>query len=85
MRCSRCQQENPAGVKFCGGCGAKLEARCSQCGRATMIRRAAALILTLGLVAAPLAAEAQEARGHRIGFPAGSSLEFRQFSFPNQS
>ena len=32
MRCSRCQQENPAGVKFCGGCGAKLEARCSQCG-----------------------------------------------------
>ena len=21
MRCSRCQQENPAGVKFCGGCG----------------------------------------------------------------
>jgi class 3 adenylate cyclase/tetratricopeptide (TPR) repeat protein len=32
MRCSRCQQENPAGVKFCGGCGAKFEARCSQCG-----------------------------------------------------
>jgi hypothetical protein len=32
MLCSRCQQENPAGVKFCGGCGAKLEARCSQCG-----------------------------------------------------
>jgi ribosomal protein L40E len=32
MRCSRCQQENPAGVKFCGECGAKLEARCSQCG-----------------------------------------------------
>jgi class 3 adenylate cyclase/tetratricopeptide (TPR) repeat protein len=32
MRCSRCQQENSAGVKFCGECGAKLEARCSQCG-----------------------------------------------------
>ena len=32
MRCSRCQQENPAGVKFCGECGATCEARCSQCG-----------------------------------------------------
>ena len=32
MRCPRCQQENPAGVKFCGECGTKLEARCSQCG-----------------------------------------------------
>jgi hypothetical protein len=25
MRCSRCQQENPAGVKFCGGCGTPLQ------------------------------------------------------------
>jgi ribosomal protein L40E len=32
MRCSRCQQENPVGVKFCGECGTKLEVRCSQCG-----------------------------------------------------
>ena len=38
-----------------------------------MIRRAVALILTLGLVAAPLAAEAQEARGHRIGFISSAS------------
>jgi class 3 adenylate cyclase/tetratricopeptide (TPR) repeat protein len=32
MRCPRCQHENPAGVKFCGECGGKLEARCPQCG-----------------------------------------------------
>ena len=25
MRCSRCQQENPAGVKFCGGCGTPIQ------------------------------------------------------------
>ena len=25
MRCSRCQQENPAGVKFCGGCATSLQ------------------------------------------------------------
>jgi putative ABC transport system substrate-binding protein len=38
-----------------------------------MIPRAVALILTLGLVVAPLAAEAQEARGHRIGFISSAS------------
>jgi CRP/FNR family transcriptional regulator, cyclic AMP receptor protein len=32
MQCPRCQHENPAAVKFCGECGAKLEARCLQCG-----------------------------------------------------
>ncbi len=34
MQCPRCQQENPAGQKFCGECGAPLEARCSACGTA---------------------------------------------------
>ncbi len=32
MTCSKCQFENPAGMKFCGQCGAKLVALCSQCG-----------------------------------------------------
>jgi len=32
MKCSRCQQENPAGMNFCGGCGARLAALCSSCG-----------------------------------------------------
>jgi predicted ATPase/class 3 adenylate cyclase len=31
MRCPRCQHENPAGVKFCGECGARLESLCSSC------------------------------------------------------
>src|SRR5437867_9558409 len=32
MKCSRCQHENPAGVKFCGECGARLETACLSCG-----------------------------------------------------
>jgi class 3 adenylate cyclase/tetratricopeptide (TPR) repeat protein len=32
MKCAQCQFENPAGMKFCGGCGAKLAAVCPQCG-----------------------------------------------------
>ena len=31
MSCPRCQHENPAGVKFCGGCGARLETLCPAC------------------------------------------------------
>ncbi|HSC71017.1 MAG TPA: zinc-ribbon domain-containing protein, partial [Candidatus Methylomirabilis sp.] len=31
MICRRCQHENPAGVKFCGECGARLEALCPAC------------------------------------------------------
>ena len=31
MTCPRCQQENPAGVKFCGECGARLESVCPAC------------------------------------------------------
>jgi class 3 adenylate cyclase/tetratricopeptide (TPR) repeat protein len=31
MKCSRCQHENPSGVKFCGECGARLESLCPSC------------------------------------------------------
>src|SRR5918993_5223310 len=31
MNCPRCQHENPAAVKFCGECGARLEALCPSC------------------------------------------------------
>ena len=34
MQCPRCQQENPAGQKFCGDCGARLAASCATCGAA---------------------------------------------------
>ena len=33
MKCSTCQFENPAEMKFCGQCGTKLEAVCPRCGR----------------------------------------------------
>ncbi|MGH7472172.1 MAG: double zinc ribbon domain-containing protein, partial [Longimicrobiales bacterium] len=33
VRCAECQQDNPAGAKFCNACGARLEAVCSTCGR----------------------------------------------------
>jgi len=32
MQCSRCRHENVAGAKFCGECGARLEAACAACG-----------------------------------------------------
>src|SRR3989338_7560091 len=32
MKCPRCQQENPAGLKFCGECGARLASVCPTCG-----------------------------------------------------
>ncbi|HLN87672.1 MAG TPA: zinc ribbon domain-containing protein, partial [Candidatus Limnocylindrales bacterium] len=34
MNCSRCQHDNPAGVKFCGECGARLESICASCAAA---------------------------------------------------
>jgi double zinc ribbon protein len=32
MRCSRCEFENPAGMRFCGQCAAPLAAVCPGCG-----------------------------------------------------
>jgi class 3 adenylate cyclase/tetratricopeptide (TPR) repeat protein len=32
VRCFRCRHENPSGVNFCGGCGARLEVACAACG-----------------------------------------------------
>src|SRR6516162_7011864 len=32
MRCLKCATENPAGKKFCGGCGSALSAKCPRCG-----------------------------------------------------
>jgi tetratricopeptide (TPR) repeat protein len=32
MKCPRCGQENPASLKFCGECGARLASLCSACG-----------------------------------------------------
>ena len=34
MQCPRCQQENPAGMKFCGECASPLAATCPSCGAA---------------------------------------------------
>lgn len=35
MKCAKCQFENPAGMKFCGRCGSKLETVCAKCGFAS--------------------------------------------------
>ncbi|MBW1787271.1 MAG: AAA family ATPase [Deltaproteobacteria bacterium] len=32
MKCSKCQFDNPDGMKFCGQCGNKLDAVCGECG-----------------------------------------------------
>src|SRR5262245_63828687 len=31
MRCPSCSFENPAGMRFCGGCGTRLSHACPQC------------------------------------------------------
>jgi class 3 adenylate cyclase/tetratricopeptide (TPR) repeat protein len=31
MKCSKCDFDNPEGMKFCGGCGSKLAAACPNC------------------------------------------------------
>ena len=31
MRCAQCSHENPAGARFCNGCGCRLEAVCPAC------------------------------------------------------
>ena len=31
MRCPQCQQDNPAGARFCNGCGARMELACPAC------------------------------------------------------
>ncbi len=33
MKCPRCQEENPAGARFCNGCGARLELVCQACSQ----------------------------------------------------
>ena len=32
MQCPTCNFENPAGINFCGGCGAPFEKTCQKCG-----------------------------------------------------
>ena len=32
MRCTRCQQENPSGAKFCLECGTRFVLTCTKCG-----------------------------------------------------
>ena len=34
MPCAVCDHANPDGARFCGGCGARLEAKCPRCGSA---------------------------------------------------
>ncbi|MBI3026092.1 MAG: zinc ribbon domain-containing protein, partial [Candidatus Tectomicrobia bacterium] len=36
MQCPQCRTENPAGAKFCGACGARLEAKCPACGHSNL-------------------------------------------------
>ena len=36
MKCPRCKHENPAEVKFCGECGARLESVCPACGASNL-------------------------------------------------
>jgi class 3 adenylate cyclase/tetratricopeptide (TPR) repeat protein len=37
MQCPRCQQENPAGARFCGQCATPLTTICSACGASNLL------------------------------------------------
>jgi len=60
MRCPRCDAENPAGMKFCGQCGAPLASLCPSCGTANPPDNK-----FCGQCAAPLS----QAAGPRFGSP----------------
>src|SRR5215510_8645643 len=36
MECARCRAENPAGMRFCGQCGALLGVGCRSCGAVSL-------------------------------------------------
>ena len=36
MHCAHCDADNPPGARFCGACGASLEAACPHCGAALL-------------------------------------------------
>jgi class 3 adenylate cyclase/tetratricopeptide (TPR) repeat protein len=36
VSCPQCRQDNPAGAKFCSGCGGRLEAVCAACGHSNL-------------------------------------------------
>ena len=44
MRCAKCGSDNRDGRKFCGECGAPLNARCASCGARTSRQRSFAVI-----------------------------------------
>lgn len=37
MHCPQCQQDNPAGARFCNGCGTHLEMACPACNHVNPI------------------------------------------------
>jgi len=56
VSCPQCRQDNPAGAKFCGGCGARLEAVCPACGHANLAGNRFCNECGKPVVAAPAAA-----------------------------
>ncbi len=55
MNCPRCQHDNPAGVKFCGECGARLESACASCSTANPPRNKFCGLCGVALFQAPSA------------------------------
>src|SRR3989441_5606573 len=59
MRCSRCQHDNPPGLKFCGECGTPLMRACPSCGAANTPTQKFCGECGTGLAATPTLGEAR--------------------------
>ncbi len=64
MHCPSCDAENPAEARFCGACGAGLEAACPQCGTAQRAGRRFCTGCGLDLAPAPAKAADEGERRH---------------------
>src|SRR5688572_21874149 len=70
MRCSQCGHENALGVKFCGECGARLQASCPACGAANPAANKFCQECGSSLAPVPAASSSGVAAGTRYASPA---------------
>ncbi len=75
MECPACHEENPAGSRFCNGCGSSLAAECQSCGHQNPPRAAFCNGCGTSLGQAPSAS--QEPRAYTPGHLAERILKSR--------
>jgi len=84
MKCPRCQHENPAGVKFCGACGTRLEVLCPACQAANpptnRFCHECGQVLTVAVEPVQAAEPTRPLGGPQAAFRAPAEAERRQLT-----